>query len=113
MSACLAPDGDSIAGSSFALWPGDCEPQVTLTDGLGGLNPNALLILAATSFGATTTSSEDCGPVTEDPFPNAAGIWLQGWDDVSCFNALWDPDLDGVHNGCETRLPLPSAQSFA
>lgn len=42
---------------------------------------------------------------TDDPDPEAPGMYLAGWDDARCF---WDidsdQDQDGTDDGCESRL---------
>jgi hypothetical protein len=75
-----------------------CRPTEEYTDGLGGLNPRA--------YERRASRVMDCfpGPADEDPSPGSPGIWVQGWEPQYCFDNYWDPDEDGVHNGCENAL---------
>jgi hypothetical protein len=54
------------------------------------------------------------GPLGEDDCPDPSlgepGLWIPAWDPSTCSTGvLWDPDNDGVDNGCENAL----AQAFA
>jgi hypothetical protein len=41
----------------------------------------------------------------EDLCPTCDGLFVYGWGDVHCYlTPAWDPDNDGVDNGCENAL---------
>jgi hypothetical protein len=42
-------------------------------------------------------------PPDTDPNPGSPGIFVYYWDGYSCYGG-WDPDQDGLHNGCENAL---------
>ena len=40
-----------------------------------------------------------------DPCPACEGLFIAGWSEEACLSyGGWDPDADGVNNGCENAL---------
>jgi hypothetical protein len=116
----LTAAGCSPDDEPTAVQPGTADGNRPFSAIAGPLPLASTALQVIPSASAQCCRTDECDPFPEapqgllgeddcpDPSPGEPGLWIPAWDAAEC-NGGWDPDNDGVNNGCENAL----AKAFA